>query len=71
MRLRSPSGSLSQFTQNKNGRTYPSIDGDRDQDNPSHWFWVYTYKLPDGLTVLPLIVKKSHKKFGLLSAIFL
>jgi hypothetical protein len=51
MRLRNPSGSLSQFTQEKNGRTYPAVSGDRDHNNPDHWFWVYTYKTPhDGKT---------------------
>jgi hypothetical protein len=44
MRLRSPSGSLSQFTAQKKGTTYPAVPGDRDPQNIDHWYWQFTYK---------------------------
>jgi hypothetical protein len=44
MRLCSPSGSLSQFTAQKKGTTYPAVFGDRDPHNIDHWYWQFTYK---------------------------
>jgi hypothetical protein len=48
MLLNIPSGSLNQFvaTNKKTGTTYPKVNGDRDPNNPNHWRWNYTYKLP-------------------------
>jgi hypothetical protein len=48
MRLNTPSGSINQFlsTNKKTGIQYPKINGHRDPNNPAHWRWNYTYKLP-------------------------
>jgi hypothetical protein len=46
MRIRPPSGSLNKYTSNKQGITYPRIDGNRDPDNLNHWYWQFTYKEP-------------------------
>jgi hypothetical protein len=50
MRIRAPSGSLNQYTASRNGKTYPSIKGDRDPDKLEHWNWNYSYKVksPEG-----------------------
>jgi hypothetical protein len=50
MRLNTPSGSINKFlgTNQKTGATYPRLPNnlDRDPNNPAHWRWNFTYKLP-------------------------
>jgi hypothetical protein len=52
---RSPgkSGSLCHFTQWKatvdgSMREYPPVEGERDPENPKHWYWQLTYKAKNG-----------------------
>jgi hypothetical protein len=49
---KSPSGSLYKFLQNKRNKagkvlTYPKVEGERDPDNPHHWFWAYCWDEKD------------------------
>lgn len=46
---RKASGWLEQYTKNKklkNGMiaTYPRVEGERDPNNPKHWYWAYRYE---------------------------
>ncbi|GFE72262.1 hypothetical protein CFPU101_48720 [Chroococcus sp. FPU101] len=45
---KNPSGSLYPFIQNKKDKyglvkTYPKVAGEREPDNPDHWFWAYCW----------------------------
>lgn len=46
---KNPSGWLEHYTKNKQLKsgaiaTYPSVEGERDPDNPQHWYWAYRYE---------------------------